>query len=140
MQCTYCKKEIAEGASKCPECSEWIKFKLRPTLLRTVVEILIPVLSLTIAYGEFTRAKKAQQHADTAMEETRQTMAILEEMPRDNVLNSAKTQVDPQIFSGLQKRDFVEVDKQLQARLKENPRDEQAKKGLIYSRVLRRGQ
>jgi len=146
MECTYCKEEIKQGAIKCKNCGEFLKFKVQPAqLLRTLVQVVIPVLSLSLACFEFARAnsesrsrEKAELAAATAEDQAEQTVAILERMPKDVVLDRARAEVGPQAFSEIEKGDFVRAEKEFQMRLKENPKDDAAKRGLIYSGVLKK--
>ena len=139
MECLYCKEDVRQGAIKCKHCGEFLKFKVRLVpLLRTLVQVVIPILSLSLAFFEFARANKAQEAAATAEDQTEQTVAILERMPKDLVLNTARTDLDPQAFSEIAKGNFVRAEEQFRIRLRENPMDNAAKRGLIYSGVLKK--
>jgi hypothetical protein len=93
---------------------------------------------LSLAYFEFARANEAQKAAATAEDQAKQTVAILERMPKDIVLDRARTDLGSQTFNEIAKGNFVRVEEQFQMRLKENPKDDAAKRGLIYSEVLKK--
>lgn len=152
MVCPYCKEEIKEGAVKCKNCGEFTKHRIRVgPLLRTLFQILIPILSLSLAYLELQSRKvaevkrdEAQATAVAAREEAEQTMAILEMIPKEIIHESALSGIEPNVlrmdpgFREIERGNFVQAEKIFQRRLEENPTDEIAKKGLATSKVLKK--
>ena len=146
MECPYCKEEIKQAAVKCRNCGEFLRLTVRLVpLLRTLVQVVVPVLSLSLAYVEFGRANRESQRravAETAeavaKAETQQTRAILEQMPRGVLLEKARSEIEPQILREIERGNFTGAEAELETRLKANPEDDSARRGLIYSRTLRK--
>lgn len=145
MVCPYCKEEIKEGAVKCKNCGEFTKHRIRVgPLLRTLFQILIPILSLSLAFLEIQNTKEAQAAEKGAREETEQTLAILETMPKELVYERALSGIEPNIlqmdpgFQEIEKGNFFQAEEIFQRRLEENPKDEIAKRGLATSKVLKK--
>jgi len=161
MNCPYCKEEIKAGAKKCKICGEFLGFSSRLKrfigLLGGFLSLIITIGSLGLAYLEYQGRIQAEEDKNVAVEEkrmafeekamaeeeTRLTLSVLEKVPKHIIeglarseFEAADNEVKP-VFRMMMNKEFAPAEMRFMELIKRNPDDEKAKRGLIYSRVLK---
>lgn len=162
MKCPYCKEEIAAGAKKCKECHEYLGFssglKRFTRLISGIMTLTVTIASLGLAYMEFQGRLKAEDERNVAVEqqieavglkekaeeETRATMSILEEVPKEVIADLARSNLERADiktkagFRSMNQRNFSTAEKRFDEVLQQEPGNVEAIRGKVFSRVLKR--
>jgi len=164
MKCPYCKEEIITGARKCKICGEFLgvssRLKRFTGLIGGVLSLIISIGSLGLAYLELQGRIKAENDKKIAIEEkneaveqkikaeevTEQTMSILNKVPKEviiDVANSELNRVDNKTKAAYHRMmndrySLADTEEQFRNVIEKNPDNEIAKRGLIYSKVLKK--
>lgn len=150
MQCPYCKEEIKEGAKKCQVCGEFLglrgKLKNFTGPFGGMLSILIPVGALGLACLEFharnvavAEKKVAVANEEIAVEVRDEAVTMIaEEIDRRVALKGIKTYLSPEKYAQIMRKSYIGAEQEFIAKIEEDPKNEEAKRGLIYLEVLKK--
>jgi hypothetical protein len=146
MECPECKEEIKDGAKMCKICKakigKWAFWRKSTDYLKSLLAILIPVGSLGLAVLEFHAKNIAVAAKDIAEQEVALTKEILEAVPREAVMESARSEIGPEIrgddpaYRFLETGEYSAAEREFKEIIRENPEDTDARKALIYTKIL----